>query len=110
MRLLGVSVLRLTHARSTLQVDRAQVMYDPHTKDPRGFAFVTMSTSEEADAAMSALNGAELLGRNISIQKVSVCCAFAYIQLFAHATMHAGSPCSCSHSHSRSLLWTRQGW
>jgi transformer-2 protein len=45
-------------------------MYDPHTKESRGFAFVTMETSEEADAAMSGLGGTELQGKVVSIEKV----------------------------------------
>lgn len=44
-------------------------MRDPHTKDPRGFGFVTMETPEEAEAATSALNATELHGKVISIEK-----------------------------------------
>jgi len=51
------------------QVQKAQVMRDPHTKDPRGFGFVTMETPEEAEAATSALNATELGGKVISIEK-----------------------------------------
>ena len=36
---------------------------------PRGFAFVTMSTGEEAQAAMGALNGAELAGRSLTVNE-----------------------------------------
>jgi RNA recognition motif-containing protein len=36
---------------------------------PRGFAFVTMSTPEEAQAAIGALNGAELDGRNLTVNE-----------------------------------------
>ena len=45
-------------------------MCDPHTRDSRGFGFVTMETPEEADAAIAALNGTEFMGRTISIEKV----------------------------------------
>jgi transformer-2 protein len=45
-------------------------MYDPHTRESRGFGFVTMETSEDADACVAALNGTELMGRTISIEKV----------------------------------------
>lgn len=45
-------------------------MYDPHTKESRGFAFVTMATSEEADAAIASLNGTELGGKTMRVEKV----------------------------------------
>jgi transformer-2 protein len=45
-------------------------MRDPHTQDPRGFAFVTMDTEAEANAAIDALNGTEILERAIVISKV----------------------------------------
>lgn len=46
-------------------------MFDPHMRTPRGFAFVTMETAEEADAAMAALNGTDICGRTIKVQLVS---------------------------------------
>ena len=45
-------------------------MYDPHTRESRGFAFVTMVRPEDADAAMSVLNGFELHGRAMSVSMV----------------------------------------
>lgn len=47
-------------------------MYDPHTREPRGFAFVTMDGLEAAEAAIAGMNGVDLLGRVLSVQKVSV--------------------------------------
>lgn len=44
-------------------------MYDPHTRESRGFGFVTMDLPEEAEAAIEALNGQELSGRTLSVQK-----------------------------------------
>lgn len=44
-------------------------MFDPITRESRGFAFVTMESPEEADAAIRVLNGQELMGRTISVQK-----------------------------------------
>ncbi|KAF8827836.1 hypothetical protein HHX47_DHR4000863 [Lentinula edodes] len=44
------------------RITKAQVVYDPHTRESRGFGFVTMETPEEADAAVTALNNTELLG------------------------------------------------
>lgn len=51
------------------KVAKAQVMYDPHTRESRGFGFVTMDTPEEADAAVAGMNGVELQGRAISVEK-----------------------------------------
>lgn len=48
-------------------VVEANLMMDKMSGRPRGFAFVTMSTSEEAQKAISALNGAELDGRSLTV-------------------------------------------
>lgn len=45
-------------------------MYDPHSRESRGFAFVTMENAEEAEAAIGALNGVDLMGRVLNVQKV----------------------------------------
>ena len=45
-------------------------MYDPHTRESRGFGFVTMESGEEADAAITAMNGTELMGKSVSVEKV----------------------------------------
>jgi transformer-2 protein len=55
-----------------VQVQKAQVMYDPHTRDSRGFGFVTMESAEEAEAAVAALNGTELQGRAMNVEKVGL--------------------------------------
>lgn len=44
-------------------------MYDPHSRESRGFGFVTMETPEEADAAIEGLNATEVQGRVLSVQK-----------------------------------------
>ena len=36
---------------------------------PRGFAFVTMSTAEEAQTAIGAMNGASMDGRNLTVNE-----------------------------------------
>lgn len=45
-------------------------MYDPHTRESRGFGFVTMETAEEADAAITALNATEFMGKVMNVEKV----------------------------------------
>jgi RNA recognition motif-containing protein len=45
-------------------------MYDPHTRESRGFGFVTMESAEEAEAAITALNATELMGKAINVEKV----------------------------------------
>ncbi|TFK42217.1 hypothetical protein BDQ12DRAFT_357096 [Crucibulum laeve] len=51
------------------RVQKASVMYDPHTRESRGFGFVTMETAEEADAAITALNTTELMGKVMNVEK-----------------------------------------
>jgi RNA recognition motif-containing protein len=48
-------------------VTEANLMMDRTTNRPRGFAFVTMSTGEEAQKAIAALNGTDLGGRSITV-------------------------------------------
>ena len=45
----------------------ANLMMDRESGRPRGFAFVTMSTDEEAQKALSAMNGVSLDGRNLTV-------------------------------------------
>jgi cold-inducible RNA-binding protein len=48
-------------------VVEANLMMDRMSGRPRGFAFVTMSTPEEAQKAIEAMNGASLDGRNLTV-------------------------------------------
>src|SRR5512138_1672832 len=48
-------------------VVEANLMVDKMSGRPRGFGFVTMSTPEEAQKAIAALNGASLDGRNLTV-------------------------------------------
>jgi len=48
-------------------VTEANIMMDRTTNRPRGFAFVTMSSPEEAQKAIEALNGAQLGGRALTV-------------------------------------------
>jgi len=50
-------------------VVETSLMTDRETGRPRGFGFVTMSTAEEAQKAVSALNGAELDGRSLTVNE-----------------------------------------
>ena len=50
-------------------VVEANLMVDRATGRPRGFAFVTMSSPEEAQKAIDALNGASLDGRNLTVNE-----------------------------------------
>ncbi len=43
------------------------LMMDRDSGRPRGFGFVTMSTPQEAEAAMNALNGKDLDGRALTV-------------------------------------------
>ncbi len=45
----------------------ANLMMDRSTGRPRGFGFVTMSTPEEAQKAIDAMNGKELAGRALTV-------------------------------------------
>jgi cold-inducible RNA-binding protein len=45
----------------------ANLMMDRATGRPRGFGFVTMSTPEEAQKAIDALNGKQLDGRALTV-------------------------------------------
>ena len=50
-------------------VVEANLMTDRATGRPRGFGFVTMSTPEEAQKAIQALNGAQLDGRALTVNE-----------------------------------------
>lgn len=49
------------------QVSSAKVITDRETGRSRGFGFVEMASSTEADQAMGKLNGKEIEGRSISV-------------------------------------------
>ena len=48
-------------------VTEANLMMDRMTNRPRGFAFITMSSVEEAQAAIAGLNGKQLGGRALTV-------------------------------------------
>ncbi|CEL56126.1 putative RNA-binding protein C25G10,01 OS=Schizosaccharomyces pombe (strain 972 / ATCC 24843) GN=SPAC25G10.01 PE=1 SV=1 [Rhizoctonia solani AG-1 IB] len=51
------------------KVAKASVVYDPHSRESRGFAFVTMESVEEAEAAITGLHNSELAGKPITVEK-----------------------------------------
>jgi RNA recognition motif-containing protein len=50
-------------------VQSANIIEDRETGRSRGFAFVEMSSSEEANAAIAALNGKEVDGRALKVNE-----------------------------------------
>ncbi|CAA0820148.1 31 kDa ribonucleoprotein- chloroplastic [Striga hermonthica] len=52
-------------------VEVAEVIYNRQTDQSRGFAFVTMSTVEEAEKALKMFNGYDLNGRVLTVTKAT---------------------------------------
>ncbi len=50
-------------------VERVSIVTDRDTGQPRGFAFVEMSDSREAQTAIAQLNGAEFGGRALNVNE-----------------------------------------
>jgi transformer-2 protein len=50
-------------------VENCSIMRDPHSHESRGFGFVKMATSDQADAAKEGLQGESIQGRTLSIEK-----------------------------------------
>src|SRR5262245_59739145 len=50
-------------------VTEANLVVDKMSGRPRGFAFVTMATTEGAEAAIKALNGTEWEGRALTVNE-----------------------------------------
>ena len=53
------------------QVESAAVVTDRETGRSRGFGFVEMATSEEAEKAITQFNGKDVDGRQIRVEKAS---------------------------------------
>lgn len=51
------------------QVASASVVMDRDTGRPRGFGFVEMSDAQEARAAIEAVNGQDVGGRNLTVNE-----------------------------------------
>ena len=50
-------------------VESAKVITDRYTGQSRGFGFVEMSSQQEAEKAMQAVNGTELEGRSLKVDE-----------------------------------------
>ena len=50
-------------------VDRVSVVRDRDTGQPRGFAFVEMANGDEANKAITELNGREMNGRALNVNE-----------------------------------------
>lgn len=61
--------LRLAFSQDGRNVKDVTIMSDRETGRPRGFGFVEMGSNEDAQAAISALDGSELGGRNIRVDE-----------------------------------------
>jgi cold-inducible RNA-binding protein len=61
--------LRAAFSEGGRNVTDVHIVTDRETGRPRGFAFVEMATDEEAQAAVSELDGADLQGRNIQVNE-----------------------------------------
>lgn len=51
------------------RVARATVLRDKFSGEPRGFGFVEMEARAEAQAAITALNGSQLKGRQLNVNE-----------------------------------------
>ena len=51
------------------RVDSANIIMDRHTNQSRGFGFVEMADSNEAQAAIEGLNGTDLQGRTLRVNE-----------------------------------------
>jgi cold-inducible RNA-binding protein len=50
-------------------VERVNIVTDRDTGQPRGFAFVEMTNAQDAQTAISQLNGTELNGRALNVNE-----------------------------------------
>jgi len=52
-------------------VESVKMIMDRETGRPRGFAFITMTETDEANTAIESLNGSELLGRELRVREAT---------------------------------------
>jgi RNA recognition motif-containing protein len=63
------STLRNLFESDGRKVEDVAIVTDRDTGQPRGFAFVNMSSPEDAKAAIDALNGRDLDGRSLTVNE-----------------------------------------
>jgi RNA recognition motif-containing protein len=61
--------LRSLFEQNDRTVEEVKLITDRDTGRPRGFGFVEMSNSEDADKAISELNGYEMDGRQLTVNE-----------------------------------------
>jgi cold-inducible RNA-binding protein len=63
------SQIRALFQEGGRQVAEVKVVMDRDTGRPRGFAFVEMTSQEDAQAAIAAMNGREVGGRALTVNE-----------------------------------------
>jgi RNA recognition motif-containing protein len=61
------STVKSLFEQNERQVEEVKLITDRDTGRPRGFGFVEMSNSEQADNAIRELNGYEMEGRQLNV-------------------------------------------
>ncbi|OAD05140.1 hypothetical protein MUCCIDRAFT_124939, partial [Mucor lusitanicus CBS 277.49] len=51
------------------KVIKAEIMFDPHTRESRGFGFIRMQNPEDAERAIVGISGTEVDGRVVTVEK-----------------------------------------
>jgi cold-inducible RNA-binding protein len=78
-------------------VDRVNIITDRDTGQARGFAFVEMPNSNEAQSAIAALNGTDLHGRSLNVNEAR--------RISSGAAVAATDVAASSQIYSRSCQW-----
>ena len=63
------NAVRELFAQDGREVTEVKLITDRDTGRPRGFGFVEMANSEQAGAAISALNGTSMDGRDLTVNE-----------------------------------------
>jgi RNA recognition motif-containing protein len=61
--------VRALFEQNERQVEEVKLITDRETGRPRGFGFVDMGNSEDADKAIAELNGTEMDGRALTVNE-----------------------------------------
>jgi len=63
------TTVRALFEQNERQVEEVKLITDRETGRPRGFGFVDMGNSEDADKAIAELNGTEMDGRALTVNE-----------------------------------------